>query len=84
MTIIPWGLTRVTDRLPATDPVYTPQALDPRTQVAVYLDDNGQVIEMGAHGTNKTKGTASMSGGGDGEKPSPQKQDDTTTDYESD
>jgi hypothetical protein len=39
---------------------------------------------MSKHGTNKTKGTASVSGGGDGQKPQPQTQDDNTTDYESD
>lgn len=39
---------------------------------------------MGKHGTSKTTGTASMSGGGDGQNPQPQTQDDHTTDYESD
>lgn len=81
---VPWGWTRVTDRLPVAPPDWHRVELDPRTQIARYLDGDDQVIEAGKHGTSKTKGTASMSGGGDGATPSPQKQDDTTTDYDSD
>lgn len=80
----PWGLRLVTDRLPVAPVSYDRVVLDPGTQTATYYDQAGQVIEMGKHGTNKTKGTASMSGGGDEAKPKPQTQDDTTTDYESD
>ncbi|MFG2162911.1 MULTISPECIES: putative ATP-grasp-modified RiPP [Streptomyces] len=58
--------------------------LDAATQTARYTDTAGQVVEMGKHGTSKTTGTASMSGGGDGQNPQPQTQDDNTTDYESD
>jgi putative ATP-grasp target RiPP len=83
-TMIPWGYTRVQERLPVGSPLLSTPTLDPVTQTAMYVDEAGQPIEAGAHGTNKTKGTASMSGGGDGNSPPPQKQDDTTTDYESD
>ena len=51
---------------------------------ARYTDTVGRPVEMGKHGTSKTTGTASMSGGGDGQNPQPQTQDDNTTDYESD
>ncbi|MQS39808.1 putative ATP-grasp-modified RiPP [Streptomyces katsurahamanus] len=84
---VPWGLGLVRDRLPVSPPAYARVELDPVTQLARYRDADGQVVEMGKHGTNKTKGTASMSGGsggGDGEAPKPQVQDDVTTDYESD
>jgi len=74
----------VTDRLPVGPPSYTAVELDAATQIAVYTDAGGQVVEMGKHGTSKTTGTASMSGGGDGQEPQPQTQDDHTTDYESD
>ncbi|MET8831935.1 putative ATP-grasp-modified RiPP [Streptomyces sp. NPDC004610] len=87
MQNVPWGLRLVTDRLPVAPPPYAGVELDPLTQLARYTDEAGQVVEMGKHGTSKTKGTASMSGGsggGDGEKPKPQVQDDVTTDYESD
>ncbi|MFJ8098659.1 putative ATP-grasp-modified RiPP [Streptomyces griseofuscus] len=80
----PWAMRLVTDRLPVGPPSYAAVTLDAATQTAVYTDAAGQVVEMGKHGTNKTTGTASMSGGGDGQKPQPQTQDDNTTDYESD
>lgn len=74
----------VTDRLPVGPPSYAAVTLDAATQTAIYTDAAGQVVEMGKHGTNKTTGTASMSGGGDGQTPQPQTQDDHTTDYEPD
>lgn len=81
---VPWAMRLVTDRLPVGPPSYAAVTLDPSTQTARYTDAAGQVVEMGQHGTNKTTGTASMSGGGDGQTPQPQTQDDNTTDYESD
>ncbi|MFD7893597.1 putative ATP-grasp-modified RiPP [Streptomyces sp. NPDC059479] len=80
----PWAMRLVTDRLPVGPPSYAAVALDEATQTARYTDVTGQVVEMGKHGTSKTKGTASVSGGGDGQNPQPQTQDDNTTDYESD
>ncbi|MFS4093963.1 putative ATP-grasp-modified RiPP [Streptomyces sp. AF1A] len=74
----------VTDRLPVGPPPYVSVVLDPVTQTARYTDDTGQVVEMGKHGTSRTTGTASVSGGGDGQQPQTQTQDDHTTDYESD
>jgi putative ATP-grasp target RiPP len=74
----------VTDRIPVGPPPYAGVMLDPVTQSARYTDAAGQVVEMGKHGTSKTKGTASVSGGGDGDTPRPQTQDDNTTDFESD
>ncbi|MEU5525061.1 putative ATP-grasp-modified RiPP [Streptomyces sp. NPDC047860] len=58
--------------------------LDPVAQTARYADAAGRPVEMGKHGTSKTIGTPSVSGGGDGNGPQPQTQDDSTTDYESD
>lgn len=80
----PWAMRLVSDRLPVAAPPYSSVALDPATQTTRYLDPAGQPVQMGKHGTNKTSGTASMSGGGDGTKPQPQRQDDNTTDYTSD
>lgn len=80
----PWAMRLVTDRLPVGPPSYATVTLDASTQTARYTDTAGQVVEMGKHGTSKTTGTASMSGGGDGQNPQPQTQDDHTTDYESD
>ncbi|MBK3640112.1 putative ATP-grasp-modified RiPP [Streptomyces sp. MBT33] len=81
---VPWAMRLVTDRLPVGPPSYAAVTLDAATQTARYTDAAGQVVEMGKHGTSKTTGTASMSGGGDGQNPQPQTQDDNTTDYESD
>ncbi|WP_434600108.1 putative ATP-grasp-modified RiPP [Streptomyces sp. A5-4] len=81
---VPWAMRLVTDRLPVGPPPYAAVALDASTQTARYTDTAGQVVAMGKHGTSKTTGTASMSGGGDGNNPQPQTQDDNTTDYESD
>lgn len=83
-TGVPWGLTRMTARLPISESPYAKVELDPETQTARYYDLGGQIVEMGKHGTNRTTRTASMSGGGDGVKPQPQVADDSTTDYESD
>ncbi|MFF0132031.1 putative ATP-grasp-modified RiPP [Streptomyces mirabilis] len=80
----PWAMRLVTDRLPIGPPSYAAVTLDESTQMARYTDTAGQVVAMGKHGTSKTTGTASMSGGGDGQNPQPQTQDDNTTDYESD
>jgi putative ATP-grasp target RiPP len=74
----------ITDRLPVGPPSYTAVTLDAATQTAVYTDAAGRTVQMGKHGTSKTTGTASTSGGGDGQNPQPQTQDDHTTDFESD
>ncbi|MGC0334815.1 putative ATP-grasp target RiPP [Streptomyces sp. SAI-170] len=80
----PWAMRLVTDRLTVGPASYAAVTLDAATQTAVYTDTAGQVVEMGKHGTSRTTGTASVSGGGDGQNPQPQTQDDHTTDYESD
>ncbi|MET9575482.1 putative ATP-grasp-modified RiPP [Streptomyces massasporeus] len=80
----PWAMRLVTDRLPVRPPAYASVVLDGPSQTARYVDTDGRVVEMGKHGTSRTTGTASVSGGGDGQNPQPQTQDDHTTDYESD
>lgn len=83
----PWALRLVTDRLPVSPQPYTHVELDAATQLARFTNTDGAVVEMAKHGTNKIKGTASMSGGsagGDGDKPKPQSQDDVTTDFDPD
>ncbi|WKX72339.1 putative ATP-grasp-modified RiPP [Streptomyces sp. XD-27] len=80
----PWAMRLVTNRLPASPPSYAQVVLDGPTQTACYTDAVGQPVEMGQHGTSKTTGTASVSGGSDGQSPQSQTQDDNTTDYESD
>lgn len=78
----PWGATRLA---PFTGPVgsgYARVELDQTTQIARYLDEAGQPIEMGAHGTNKSQNTSNPTGGGDGGGPKPPEPDDiNVTDY---
>mgnify|MGYP005799157855 CR=1 FL=1 len=80
----PWALRLVTDRFPHTCPAPAGTALDPNTQLALHIDTDGTVIELGKHGTNRTRGTATMSGSGDGSTPQHQSQDDNITDYDND
>ncbi|SNR26700.1 putative ATP-grasp-modified RiPP [Actinomadura mexicana] len=80
----PWGWTRITARLPEALPFPGSVTLDAATQTGRYLDQRGEVIEMGKHGTNRQTSTATRSGGGDGNTPQVQTVDDSTTDYESD
>ena len=82
----PWGLSLVTDRLPLSPPAYARVELDPATQQGVYLDQDGRAIDMaeGKHGTNRTKATATQSTQGDSNRPVPETNDDSTSDYESD
>ncbi len=80
----PWGWGRMSDRLPMEPLPYSRVELDPTTQCARFYDAAGQIVGMGKHGTSKTFGTASKSGGGDGNGPQEQVQDDNTTDYASD
>ncbi|MFJ3339379.1 putative ATP-grasp-modified RiPP [Streptomyces sp. NPDC086766] len=64
----PWGASRLghyTDT--ATVPAFT-AVLDPETQTALLVDENGRTVEMGKHGTS-TSSTSSTSTSGDGSTP---------------
>ncbi|MER6364002.1 putative ATP-grasp-modified RiPP [Kitasatospora sp. NPDC001527] len=52
-TLAPWGLTRLRRYPSVTVEPYTDVVLDPHTQVAVFLDQDGRVVDMGKHGTAK-------------------------------
>ncbi|MEU0439872.1 putative ATP-grasp-modified RiPP [Streptomyces sp. NPDC006186] len=60
----PWAWRLITDRLPVGAAPYAEVTLDPATQTARYTNASGEVVEMGKHGTSRTTGTASVSGGG--------------------
>ena len=83
-TTVPWAMRQVTDRLPIAAAGYASIVLDATTQTAIYTNASGAPIEMGEHGTNKTKGTTTTSGGSDGSQPTPATNDDNNVDYESD
>ncbi|WP_369395125.1 putative ATP-grasp-modified RiPP [Streptomyces sp. CG1] len=50
-TPAPWGVSRMAP-YPTTAPGYALAALDPSTQVAVFFDADGHVLEMPGHGTS--------------------------------
>ncbi|WP_433892246.1 putative ATP-grasp-modified RiPP [Streptomyces sp. CA-111067] len=82
---LPWALGLVTDRFPAAPPAWEKVVLDPQTQTARYsAADGGPVVTTAGHGTSRTSGTTSLSGGSDGKNPKPQTNDDNTVDYTSD
>ncbi|WP_242882548.1 putative ATP-grasp-modified RiPP [Actinomadura litoris] len=78
----PWGATRLA---PFTGPAGTGYArleLDPNTQTTRYLDQDGQPIEAGKHGTSKSQHTSNPTSGGDGGGKKPPEADDANvTDY---
>lgn len=82
---LPWGWSRVTTRLPLAPAAYSTATLDPVTQTGRFRDASGHQVDMGRHGTNKTIGTTSRSGGGKGgdggNGPQPEVNDDNTVDY---
>lgn len=84
----PWGLSRMAS-FPATEPAHAlcQVEIDPVTQIARYLDEHGQVIEMGKHGTPDrqfaTRTEPAGPDGGGGKPPGPGGDPDTVTDYES-
>lgn len=53
----PWGPRRL-GRYPATVKLpFTTVTVDPDTQVAVFRDADGHVVEMGKHGTSSATST---------------------------
>lgn len=51
ITPTPWGVSRMAP-YPTMAPAHSSVQLDPITQTAVYLDQDGAVMEMPAHGTS--------------------------------
>ncbi|WP_033196206.1 putative ATP-grasp-modified RiPP [Streptomyces xiaopingdaonensis] len=58
---IPWGITRMRPYPSTYQPGYATVELDPATQVAVFRDERGGVVEMGKHGTAKGTETSPQS-----------------------
>ncbi|MGW5973896.1 putative ATP-grasp-modified RiPP [Streptomyces sp. NPDC055185] len=50
-TAAPWGVSRMAP-YPTMAPDYARAELDPTTQIAVFFNEAGQVVEMGKHGTS--------------------------------
>lgn len=81
----PWGARRAAPFTGLAGTAYARLELDPGTQMTRYLDEAGQPVEMGKHGTNKATNTSQSTSPGDGGGGNPPKSDDVNvTDYDSD
>lgn len=49
----PWGIGRMKPYPKVTVVSFASVTIDPDTQLGVFLDAQGQVVEMGKHGTGK-------------------------------
>ncbi|WP_371780077.1 putative ATP-grasp-modified RiPP [Streptosporangium subroseum] len=76
----PWGLTRMTERLPAAPAPYATFTLDPETQLTNFYDASGAVVDMSNRGTKTTYTSITMSRQGDGSANAPQVGDDDKSD----
>ncbi|MFJ2577334.1 putative ATP-grasp-modified RiPP [Kitasatospora aureofaciens] len=63
----PWGTTRMRPYLDTGPVAALTAVIDPKTQVAVYFDDQGRTVEMGKHGTSTNTSSPTNTGGGDGQ-----------------
>ncbi|MDH6134674.1 putative ATP-grasp target RiPP [Kitasatospora sp. MAA4] len=63
----PWGTTRMGPFVESGPVPALTSVIDPETQVAVYYDDKGRKLEMGAHGTSTNTSTPTTTGGGGGD-----------------
>jgi putative ATP-grasp target RiPP len=78
----PWGATRVAPYVGPAGQRYARLELDADTQVTRYLDETGQPLQMGKHGTNEPQNSSNPTGGGDGGGKNPPQPDDVNvTDY---
>jgi putative ATP-grasp target RiPP len=64
-------------------PRYTP-VIDPETQVALVVDDDGRTVELGNHGTSTTGLTPTTTAPGDGSAPGGATDTDSTESYDQD
>jgi putative ATP-grasp target RiPP len=53
LALRPWALGRMRPYPPVKPEPWASVELDPATQLAVYRDQHGQLIEMGRHGTSR-------------------------------
>ncbi|MET9344238.1 putative ATP-grasp-modified RiPP [Nonomuraea sp. NPDC003804] len=80
----PWGLGRATERLPEAALPYTTTSLDPASQLTVFYDGRGGIVDMGKGSTNRAYATITKSRPGDGSQNAPNVADDSNNDVERD
>ncbi|MEV8373636.1 putative ATP-grasp-modified RiPP [Kribbella sp. NPDC056861] len=71
----PWGVRRASETSqppPEVDPLPIVVTVDSETQLGVYCDPSGKLIQAGPpkHGTSRAQFKSLPTGGGDGSRPS--------------
>lgn len=74
--LTPWGISRMRPCPSTYQAGYATAELDPATQVTVFRDERGCVVEMGRHGTAKGTGTSPQSTNQDSRNDTDHDQDD--------
>ncbi|MFD7508415.1 putative ATP-grasp-modified RiPP [Streptomyces sp. NPDC059853] len=83
-TRAPWGTQRMGPyAVTATSPQYTP-VIDPETQIAMIVDEQGRTVELGGHGTSTSGLTATETVPGDGAAPGGPSDTDSMESYDQD
>ncbi|MCX5194437.1 putative ATP-grasp-modified RiPP [Streptomyces sp. NBC_00249] len=74
----PWGSSRLAPYATIVQVPHASVTVDPVTQLGVFRDRNGQVVEMGQHGTSSATGTTTQTSpdGGPGTSDQGSDQDD--------
>ncbi|MEV7782117.1 putative ATP-grasp-modified RiPP [Kitasatospora sp. NPDC088351] len=71
----PWGVGRLQPYPVVHEQPFATVAIDPDTQLGVFLDGDGLVVEMGKHGTSKGTETNPQSTNSDSRNDSDHDQD---------
>lgn len=80
----PWGTGRMEPyAATAAVPTFTP-VIDPETQIAVIVNDQGRTVELGGHGTSTSGVTPTQTAPGDGAAPGGPTDSDSTESYDQD
>lgn len=83
-TSAPWGTGRMGPySATVTVPRFAP-VIDPETQIAVIMDEQGRTVEMGGHGTGTSGLTPTTTTPGDGSGPGGATDADSTESYDQD
>ncbi|MEU9884813.1 putative ATP-grasp-modified RiPP [Sphaerisporangium sp. NPDC051011] len=83
LKIQPWGLSRAT-RVHVGAPLYELVEVDPETQLSVFFDEHGEIIDAKKEPSVRRYQTVSMSKPHDGGKDAPNVADDSDNDREND
>ncbi|WP_329083767.1 MULTISPECIES: putative ATP-grasp-modified RiPP [unclassified Streptosporangium] len=84
LTLQPWGLSRATEVHDDDPPFYASVEVDPVTQLSVFYDEGGEIIDAKNEPTERRYPMITVSKRGDGAQGAPNVADDTDNDRSSD